>query len=208
MAYLLPTGDTRGSRPASDLPSSRSSLEAASSSTRARRARWSPPLLSRRYGPHACTRCSYPPPTRSPHPQHPLDLPWTLNTSQLSRSPHQPAAPTPSTPSQCPTTPTLCRRAAAAAARARSRSPGAGLSSTIMPGRSSSGPPLINQSPDRPILPLSHVLPQPAERPLDVIFDPPFVTPEASEAHPGLFRRYSSPLHVWNVKSRSWLATF
>ena len=68
--------------PRATCPSSRASLEASSSSTRARRARWSPPLLSRRYGPHACTRCSYPPPTRSPHPQHPLDLPWTLNTSR------------------------------------------------------------------------------------------------------------------------------
>ena len=74
---------------------------------------------------------------------------------------------------------------------------GAGLSSTIMPGqeqlRDTSTSASCSCSAD--LTALSHVLPtsQP-NAPSIVIFDLlPFVTPEASEAHPGLFRKVFKP---------------
>ena len=165
------------------------------------------PLLSRRYGPHACTRCSYPPPTRSPHPQHPLDLPWTLNTSQLSRSPHQPASPTPlHAPSQCPTTPDPLQEGSSRSCCTRPQSkPGVQASvAPSCPARSSSGPPLDQPvAPDRPILhPCLTFCPSASRTPPRSSSSTCCRSslPRPQKLIQVSFERYSSPLHVWNVK--------
>ena len=73
----------------------------------------------------------------------------------------------------------------------------AGLSSTIMPGqeqlRATSTSTCRSYQADL-TPPVSRSAPLPADAPSIVIFDLlPFVTPEASEAHPGLFRKVFEP---------------